>query len=52
MLEIYIQEVGAASVLPRVSAETRARIEALAAQAPQAIANALAEHVSSALVFV
>ena len=47
MLEIYIQEVGAASVLPRVSADARARIAALADAAPQAIANALAALPSS-----
>ena len=42
MLEVYIQEVGAASVLPRVSAAARQRIGALADAAPLAMANALA----------
>ena len=42
MLEVYIQEVGAASVLPRVAPSARDRIAALAAAAPQAMANALA----------
>lgn len=41
MLEIYIQEVGAASVLPRLRPAVRDRIAALAAAAPQALANYL-----------
>lgn len=41
MLEIYIQEVGAASVLPRLSSAARGRIGSLAAAAPQVLANYL-----------
>lgn len=42
MLEIYIQEVGAASVLPQLSPQIRARIQELATAAPLDIANFLA----------
>ena len=39
MLEIYIQEVGAASMLPLLSVTTRARITALARHVPTQISN-------------
>ena len=43
MLEIYIQEVGALSVIPRLPPPTRQRLVDLAAYAPTAIANTVYE---------
>ena len=43
MLEIYIQEVGAASILPGLSPAARCRVELLAAAAPAELARFLAE---------
>ena len=47
MLEIYIQEVGAASILPRLPPAARVRISSLAAAAPAILADFIARLGSS-----
>ena len=44
MLEIYVQEVGAASVLPALSAHVRRRIARLASLAPGLLAQAASRY--------
>ena len=43
MLEIYIQEVGAASIVPGLSSAVRERLLQLAAYVPHELARVLAE---------